>query len=120
MLTVKQIHLSGLETIRLAKQVEYEPNGRVTPGQREVWVTLPNGDGEVLAGGTVFVMNDLGKTVTRYDMGASQVPLFEEDGRRTAKYGEAGGCGNPNVAPKLDRSRLPDVYVGQGMVGSGI
>lgn len=40
-----------------------------------LWIA-PIGAPELpLTGGTVFVMNDNGKTVGRYDLGASMIPL---------------------------------------------
>lgn len=73
MLSVKHISLSGEEHIYLAARIRYTPKDhdadRVsTPAT--VWV-----DDLPLTGGTVFVMNDAGKTVARYDIGASMVPL---------------------------------------------
>jgi hypothetical protein len=92
MLTVKQVHLSGIETIRLAKHVEFEPEAiqksseTPCPSGNRILITLPDGGGETLYGGTVFVMNDVGKTVSRYDLGASMVPLFHADPHMTAKH----------------------------------
>jgi len=82
MLTVKHIRLSGEEAL-------YEtPTARYTPGPDEqkagagstndpatVWITKRDGFDFPLTGGTVFVMNEAGKTVARYDIGASMVPV---------------------------------------------
>lgn len=85
MFTVKHIHLCGAEEIFQVHTVRYTPGG--TPDQRPnvaasatpetLWVRSPDWmDEKPLTGGTVFVMNDIGKTVARYDLGASPVPII--------------------------------------------
>ncbi len=73
MLTVKHIRLSGEEDIYQSATVRYSPGeDKSTHGfPASVFLDL----GEPLTGGTVFVMGDSGKTVARYDLGASMVPL---------------------------------------------
>jgi hypothetical protein len=77
MLSVKHITLSGNETIRLASKVEFvnTASKQCAPAHDTLWVHLPDGNLIELEGGTVFVMNDIGKTISRYDLGASMVPL---------------------------------------------
>lgn len=81
MFTIKQISISGEECIFRATAVRYTPGGYRDPSMASgtpppsatpatVWI-----DERPLTGGTVFVMNEAGKTVSRYDLGASPVPL---------------------------------------------
>ena len=88
MLTVRHIHLNGGEDIILVYSVRFAP-GYGGEGQRAqmsnepsapdtLWINIVVGQSEEpLTGGTVFVMNDMGKTVARYYLGASPVPLYE-------------------------------------------
>lgn len=93
MLTVKHIHLDGCEVIHQAHEVSFTP----TPTEQRaktrspiesahtggiLTLTKPTMDRSEsgtyflgLEGGTIFVMNDHGKTVSRYDLGASEVPF---------------------------------------------
>jgi len=83
MLSVKHITTGAVETIHQSTFA------RFVPAYDERDANVKNGDelpcpsvvtdGMTITGGTVFVMNDAGKTVARYDLGASNVPL---------------GCGN--------------------------
>jgi hypothetical protein len=82
MLTVKHINMIGTETIITAKRVIfYQPNQQApaTPNPHSggmITIVPPVGDvHEDIGDGTVFVMNDAGKTISRYDLGASPVPL---------------------------------------------
>ena len=93
MLTIKHISLSGDEMLYLSPAANYTPernrpdslaksNGPYSPAT--VWIDERNdGHRQPLTGGTVFVMNDKGSTVARYDLGASMVPL-DADGARYA------------------------------------
>lgn len=95
MLTVKHITLSGTEMIIPASRVWFYPSDdqkqslkAVPQGSGMVTVVPPQSAGllaphEDLHGGTVFVMNEHGKTVSRYDLGASMVPMDHrgDDGR---------------------------------------
>ena len=86
MLTVRHIHLNGGEEVMLVHSARFAP-GRGGEGRSALvngesatpdtlWVSYAAGQSEEpLTGGTVFVMNDMGKTVARYDLGASPVPL---------------------------------------------
>lgn len=80
MLTVKHITIADAESV-------YEVEGRVTFSSKEPQNTaaaakelfpcvafFTESGHERLTGGTVFVMNDHGKTVARYDLGASPIP----------------------------------------------
>jgi len=91
MLTVKHIALSGRETIHLAHEVTFIPTDAASNmktrspiesahegGRLEIVTPYhvpgePGGHVMGLEGGTVFVMNEVGKTVSRYDLGASNV-----------------------------------------------
>lgn len=80
MLAVKHIQLSGHEEIYLTNRVSYQPNyvpvnTAGVKGEPCVWVDHGDAPSTSIFGGTVFVMNELGKTVSRYDLGASMVPL---------------------------------------------
>ena len=82
MLTIRHIHLGGEEDIFAVASFRYAP-GTEKVGQQgqsatpqTIWVRdVAPGDERPLTGGTVFVMNENGKTVARYDLGASPVPL---------------------------------------------
>jgi len=80
MMTVKHIALSGEEFVYPTTHVNFVPGaiqdkepGKPAP-RDAVWF-YADGQASPLIGGTVFVMNDHGKTVARYDIGASMVPL---------------------------------------------
>lgn len=84
MLTVKHIHLSGREEIVLTRRASYQPEGVPhstvgNPSEPEDMrcCLIEDFDGSTtrIFGGTVFVMNDLGKTVSRYDLGASMASM---------------------------------------------
>jgi hypothetical protein len=81
MFAVKHIQLSGHEEIYLAAKVSFKPEsgGHNTAGITHVppCVFLDFDPNRIMRieGGTVFVMNDIGKTVARYDLGASMVPI---------------------------------------------
>lgn len=87
MFTIKHIHIGGDEDIHQCEAVRYSmptsalpsshgdsPQSSATPAT--IWVVM-RGDfvERTLTGGTIFVMNDAGKTVARYDLGASPVPI---------------------------------------------
>lgn len=92
MLTVKHIGLHGSESLYQAYEVSFEPHpdaaktltrSPIEADHAGGTVTLtkpPMNQGELgrymlgLVEGTVFVMNETGKTVARYDLGASPVP----------------------------------------------
>lgn len=78
MFTLKHIRLSGDEDLYTSATVRYSPGDdvrAVPPSPPTVWIEeKPGAPGIPLTGGTVFVMNDAGKTVARYDIGASMVP----------------------------------------------
>lgn len=81
MMTVKHITISGEEFVYPTTHVNFVPGsvqdkepGKPAP-RDAVWYYNADGKASQLIGGTVFVMNDHGKTVARYDIGASTVPL---------------------------------------------
>jgi hypothetical protein len=107
MFTIKHIHLDGSEEIHEAKSVRFSPSNieRLMtlagdpnePHPDTLWV-----DGSPLTGGTAFVMNEAGKTVSRYDLGASNVPLSDTDVARTPNYrGLQGGLNRANTLTGL-------------------
>lgn len=83
MLTVKHITISGEETIKEATAVRFAPAPTQAIGPDDISVSyvmyqsphLADGVEIAVSGGTVFVMNSAGKTVSRYDLGASMIPL---------------------------------------------
>lgn len=77
--TVKHITLSDQEFLYQTANINFEPRGLTDgtdcgPSAPRVVLT-DNGERLFLGGGTVFVMNENGKTVARYDLGASNVPI---------------------------------------------
>lgn len=73
MFTIKHIELSGTETLYQAAKPVFHPKDNSLRAAIEFDVA--NNEVARLEGGTVFVMNDGGKTIARYDLGASNVPL---------------------------------------------
>lgn len=102
-MTVKHIKISGEEHIYPTYSVTFTPKsveasrvqGAVSaPACDSVWIDNPDGGRQQLFGGTVFVMNEQGKTVSRYDLGASNVPPGENPhttARNCVPVGIAGG-----------------------------
>jgi hypothetical protein len=78
MLTVKHITIADQEHLYEALSVSYEPGGACStltgPAPARLIAYLKDGETHI-QGGTVFVMNENGKTVSRYDLGASSVPI---------------------------------------------
>lgn len=79
MLTVKHIRLCGVEDIYETQECRYTPatNSQVLAAAGQSQTDTPDTlwvDAGPLTGGTVFVMNEAGRTVSRYDLGASMVP----------------------------------------------
>ena len=93
MMTVKHITLSGEETVFQTTSARFTPvkQGHEDAAPPTVWFEA-DGVERPLTGGTVFVMNDHGKTVARYDIGASMVPLDALYQRQ-----EAGSARGPNA-----------------------
>ena len=72
MFTVKQIQNTGHEEIYAAQRVSYQPKWSPpnTAGMMIPCVFVHHASGtEIIDGGTVYVMNDAGKTINRYDLG---------------------------------------------------
>lgn len=106
MLTVKHIHALGDEAIIEVSRVRFTPG---TPAWESpdgqtgcsataatVWVHDSKGTEVPLTGGTVFVMNEAGKTVSRYDLGPSPVPIVGDglhDPRRHGLLNDQRGHG---------------------------
>lgn len=80
MFTAKHISLSGIEEIHEAAEVRYIPGADHSTHGDPAVVDIGT---KRLQGGTVFVMNQFGKTVSRYDLGASPIPL-DVDALRSA------------------------------------
>lgn len=87
MFTIKHITLSDQEFLYESEHIHFEPKGLSNgahEGPSEARIAV--GFGSVgtkmfyLTGGTVFIMNSSGKTVSRYDLGASNVPHVGLDG----------------------------------------
>lgn len=85
MFTIKHISGLGDEEIIQVETVRFSPGTQSCMAQNggastppTVWIShLSRGVSETpLTGGTIFVMNDMGKTVARYDLGASPVPIM--------------------------------------------
>lgn len=92
MLTVKHISLCGKETIYPAFTVEFRPadsKPKQEPPAKNSVVAFTESHYVVaeLGDGTVFVMNEHGKTVSRYDIGASMVGP-KVDARHTSEQSE--------------------------------
>lgn len=95
MFLVKHISLSGHEDLYQTPTIRYAPRCSTDPATlwiQPVGVAQPPALGiqigapsahYPLTGGTVFVMNENGKTVARYDLGASMIPL-EADPNQTS------------------------------------
>jgi len=83
MFTIRHIHIGGDEELLQVDFVRYTPASKPPVTSNEpsqspetVWVVEHEMSGErPLTGGTIFVMNEAGKTVARYDIGASPVPI---------------------------------------------
>jgi len=88
MFTVKHVSIGGRELVVPAVHVFYVPKEdhrcaqsgpRRDVPQRHVKAICPEFPGEhYFMDGTVFVMNDAGATVSRWDLGASPVPLRDD------------------------------------------
>lgn len=79
MFSVKHITLDGTETLHQSAYVQFKPafdeaRALIKHGD-ELSVASVALDHMQITGGTVFVMNEAGKTVARYDLGASPVPI---------------------------------------------
>ncbi len=72
MLTVRHIKANGEEVLEQVDRIEFKPEA-AGPGSGAINAERLD-DRLQFTGGTIFVMNDLGKTVARYDLGASPVP----------------------------------------------
>lgn len=85
MFTVKHIRLCGEEDHYHSESARFAPGAPSWESQDEktgcsetpptVWLAGKTGQ-YPLTGGTVFVMNESGKTISRYDLGASPVPII--------------------------------------------
>lgn len=81
MMTVKHILQTGAEYVYGTSHVNFVPSGAVkgnsgapTPPDT-VWRYDADGRAHPLTGGTVYVMNEHGKTVSRYDIGLQTGPV---------------------------------------------
>jgi hypothetical protein len=81
MMTIKHMTLSGEEFIYPTSHVNLvpaaareKPEGGPTPADI-LWRYDADGRSHPIHSGTCFVMNDHGKTVARYDLSATNVPL---------------------------------------------
>lgn len=84
MFTVKHISISGDEVLYAAEDVACrqcrEPSSTAVGEPWRSVVTIKHRDHphRDLHNGTVFIMNEAGATVSRWDLGASQVPLGDD------------------------------------------
>lgn len=85
MFTVKQISLDGTQALFQTKEVRLWPKRiATTPGAPDepqsvgFWST--DGAWVSLYEGTIFAMNEKGATVSRWDLGPSEVPQTVTDG----------------------------------------
>ena len=78
MLTVKHITLSGEEFLYSTTRANFVPARAkdCAPANDSLWIYEgPDESERELRSGTIFVMNERGSTVARYDLGASMVPF---------------------------------------------
>jgi len=100
MFTIKHINAAGIEELYSSTKCRFHPkglcNGTALNSESSGIIHL---DGvTTLHGGTVFVMNETGKTVARYDLGASPVPIVG-DGLSDPR---PLGTGMPDAFPVQD------------------
>ena len=103
MMTIKHITISGEESIYPADSVRFTA---ANPSEFDhvpstVWRYDSSGESHPHTGGTVFVMNEHGKTVARYDLGASPVPLPADAYLNVAnkERPSASGCFSASLRP---------------------
>lgn len=92
-LTAKQISLAGYEVVVACDRVEYSPSpvaGQVAAPRQDHGGTVDVFEAGVVVAsfreGTVFVMNERGSTVSRYDLGGSDVPVDSMEARRVPRF----------------------------------
>jgi hypothetical protein len=124
MLTIKHISLGGSEIIESATSVWFMPKGSEDPfgeqptGPRPASDLLYAAPGKKhpasFGDGTVFVMNEAGNVVSRYDLGASQVdfivdPKLTANAMRAERDEREKGCStaSPVKAYGLPPNTLP-------------
>jgi hypothetical protein len=80
MLTVKHIAVSGEEMIYPTPRVNFVPSTAKEAASNgdSLWIYDETGRAHELYGGTVYVMNENGKTVSRYDLGGWVLPSAKE------------------------------------------
>lgn len=74
MLTVKHVEPTGHETIHEATDVSSAPADRFGEAVNRVFYTRANSEVEGITSGTVYVMNEAGKTVAVYRLGGWNEP----------------------------------------------
>lgn len=74
MLTIRHIEPTGHETVLQTMRVTMHPTDGVNLGAPTVFYDRPDGGTSLVEEGVVYVMNDLGKTVAKYELGSSAVP----------------------------------------------
>jgi hypothetical protein len=77
MLTVLHVLPSKHESLIQTPYVGAEPVSERSDNIKKVWIERPDGGRHALENGTVFVMNDNGKTVARYYLGGWADPQDE-------------------------------------------
>lgn len=112
MLTVKHISIGGEESVHLAREVLFQPSDAAKQVKTRSPIECAHEGGAVmfisedhipcaLVGGTVFVMNEKGKTVERYDLGASMVARTGDLDKDQSNYRDnrpASGSGLGSLA----------------------
>jgi len=88
MLTITHVEPGGHQSVRQVKWVSYDPIAdEVTAGMAVMGER--NEDGETNhvfgGGGTVYVMNENGKTVAKYDLGGTRTSAQILSGKRGVK-----------------------------------
>jgi hypothetical protein len=70
---------SGHETIVQTPRVECEPAMEINGNVHKVWWERPDGHTDYFCNGSVYVMNDSGKTVAKYFWSYGPVEAAPED-----------------------------------------
>jgi hypothetical protein len=75
MLTLRVIETTGHESIIQTTRVTKHPGNQVNGGENIVFWDRPDGSVGTIESGTVYVMNDAGKTVSVYTPFATATPV---------------------------------------------
>lgn len=75
MLTILHVEPTGHETILQTKRVTSHPGPQIQGGERSIYWERDDGSTVAIETGTVYVMNDNGKTVAKYHLEIGPAPL---------------------------------------------